>query len=53
VDRNGKPIEVPGLVAETPDEVRRFQAAEQRRHVRLEERETERLKREAGRHGAR
>jgi acyl-CoA hydrolase len=49
VDRNGKPIEVPGLVTETPDEVRRSQAAEQRRHVRLQEREAERLKRDAGR----
>ena len=46
VDRNGKPIEVPGLVAETPDQVRRFQAAEQRRQSRLEERETERKRRE-------
>src|SRR5687767_15895087 len=42
VDRNGRPIDVPGLVAETPDELRRFQAAEQRRKVRLAEREAER-----------
>jgi acyl-CoA hydrolase len=42
VDRNGRPIEVPGVVAETPDEVRRFQSAQQRRQVRLAERESER-----------
>jgi acyl-CoA hydrolase len=42
VDRNGRPIEVPAVVAETPDEVRRFQAAERRREVRLAERQRER-----------
>ena len=42
VDRNGRPIEIPGVVAETPDEQRRYQAAEQRRKVRLAEREAER-----------
>jgi acyl-CoA hydrolase len=47
VDRNGRPIEVPSLVAETPDEKRRFQAAEQRRQVRLEEREMERTRRDS------
>ena len=41
VDRNGRPIEIPGVVAETPDELRRYQAAEQRRKVRLAEREAE------------
>jgi acyl-CoA hydrolase len=41
VDRNGRPIEIPGIVAETPDELRRFQAAEQRRKVRLAERKAE------------
>lgn len=41
VDTNGRPIEIPGVVAETPDELRRFQAAEQRRKVRLAEREAE------------
>ena len=46
VDRNGRPIEVPGLIAETPDEARRFQAAQQRRKRRLEEREMERTRRE-------
>ena len=46
VDRNGKPIEIPGVVAETPDQVRRYQAAEQRRSVRLAEREAERKRRD-------
>ena len=46
VDRNGRPVEVPVLVAETPDEARRFQAAAQRRQVRLEEREMERTRRD-------
>jgi uncharacterized protein (TIGR00369 family) len=38
VDRNGRPIEVPELKPETPDEVRRHQAAVERRRRRLEER---------------
>ncbi len=42
VDRNGRPIGVPPVIPETPDEVRRFQAAEQRRKRRLEERQAER-----------
>jgi len=46
VDRNGRPIGVPGLVPETNDQVRRFQAAEQRRRRRLEEREAERQRRD-------
>ena len=41
VDRNGRPIEIPGVVAETSEEQRRYQAAEQRRKVRLAEREAE------------
>jgi len=41
VDRNGRPIEVPGLVPETPDEKRRWAAAKERRRRRLEEREAE------------
>ena len=45
VDRNGRPIDVPGVVAETPDQLRRFQAAERRRQVRLAEREAERKQR--------
>lgn len=42
VDGNGRPIEVPPVIPETPDERRRFQAAEQRRKRRLEERQAER-----------
>ena len=38
VDRNGRPIEVPDLKPETPDELRRHQAAIERRRRRLEER---------------
>ena len=48
VDRNGRPIEIPPVVPESPDEVRRFQAAQQRRKVRLQEREAENARRESG-----
>jgi acyl-CoA hydrolase len=41
VDRNGRPVEVPPLAPETPDERRRHEAAEARRRRRLEERATE------------
>ncbi len=41
VDRNGRPVEVPEVVAETPDERRRFSAAVERRRRRLEERQAE------------
>jgi acyl-CoA hydrolase len=41
IDRNGKPIEVPRLVPETDDEIRRFEAAKARRKRRLEERTSE------------
>lgn len=51
VDRNGRPIQIPGLVAETPEQLRRFQAAEQRRQLRLGERETERKRRDDGQPG--
>ena len=47
VDGEGKPVEVPALSPETPDEKRRFQAAEQRRQRRLEEREIERRRRDS------
>ena len=41
IDRNGRPIEVPGLRPETPDEIRRHHAAEERRRRRSEERRSE------------
>jgi len=41
VDKNGHPVDIPALKPETPDEVRRFQAAERRRKRRLEERVAE------------
>jgi len=36
VDRNGRPMEVPRLVPETPEEIRRYEAAERRRRERAE-----------------
>ena len=41
VDRNGRPLEVPKLVPETEDEIRRYEAAQARRRRRLEERTAE------------
>ena len=41
IDRNGRPIEVPALRPETPDEIRRHRAAEERKRRRLEERTAE------------
>ena len=48
VDRDGRPVEIPGVIAETPEEQRRFKAAEERRRVRLAEREGEQKHRDAG-----
>ena len=42
VDRNGRPIEVPPVLAESADEKRRQDAARLRREVRLKERQMER-----------
>jgi acyl-CoA hydrolase len=44
IDRNGKPVEVPRLVQETEDEVRRFEAAKARRQLRLQERAAEKAR---------
>jgi acyl-CoA hydrolase len=41
IDRNGRPIEVPKVVPETADEQRRYDAAQERRRRRLEERTAE------------
>jgi acyl-CoA hydrolase len=41
VDRNGRPIEVPELIPETEDELRRAAAAQERRRSRLAERQNE------------
>lgn len=41
VDRNGRPVPVPRLIAESEDEVRRFEAAKARRQRRIEERTAE------------
>ncbi len=46
VDRNGRPIEVPPLTPETPDELRRFHAAQERRRLRLGEREAEKSRKQ-------
>ena len=41
IDRNGTPVPVPPLTPETPDEIRRHEAARARRERRLQERITE------------
>lgn len=46
VDRNGRPVQIPGVMPETAEQVRRFQAAEQRRQLRLAERQSEDLRRD-------
>ena len=42
IDKNHRPMEIPGIVPETEDEKRRYQAAQERRRRRLEERTAER-----------
>jgi acyl-CoA hydrolase len=42
VDRNGRPVHIPPIIPETPEEKRRFDAAQERRRRRLEERDAER-----------
>lgn len=44
VDPTGHPVEVPRLVVEDPEEVRRYEAAIERRRRRLEERKAEALR---------
>lgn len=41
IDRSGRPVPVPQLRPETPDEIRRFNAAKERRERRLQERVAE------------
>jgi acyl-CoA hydrolase len=41
IDPDGKPVPVPSLKPDTPDEIRRFQAARERRERRLQERVAE------------
>ena len=52
VDRNGRPVEVPKVQPETPDEQRRYEAAQERRRRRLEERDAEAGRRRAQHEGA-
>ena len=47
VDRNGRPMEVPQVIAETDEEKRRYAAAQARRKRRLEERAAEQKGRDA------
>ncbi len=41
IDRNGRPVPVPPVLPHSPDEVRRYAAAQARRRRRLEERQAE------------
>jgi acyl-CoA hydrolase len=47
VDRNGKPVPVPTLKPETPEEIRRYNAAKERRERRLQERTAEETSRKS------
>ncbi len=49
VDRNGRPIRIPAVVPESPEQTRRFQAAQRRRELRLKEREAETARRDGAR----
>src|SRR5690606_3733286 len=40
VDRNGRPVEIPDVIPETEEQIRRYRDARERRRVRLAERET-------------
>lgn len=41
IDRNGRPVPVPPVLPQSPDEIRRYAAAQARRRRRLEERQAE------------
>ena len=41
VDRNGRPVPVPPLKPETAEEIRRYNAAKERRERRIQERDSE------------
>jgi len=41
IDKDGKPVAVPPVTPETPEQLRRYEAAKQRRARRLQEREAE------------
>jgi acyl-CoA hydrolase len=49
VDREGRPVPVPQLKPETAEEIRRFEAAKERRERRLQERKSEAARVENGR----
>jgi len=44
IDESGKPIPIPSAIPETPDEMRRYEQAEERRRYRLDLREKARRK---------